>query len=120
MGKIADAVGAIDGTSNEIYRPIIEPHAQFYSGNLSYKCLHTQMVVDATGNIRYVESEFMGYLNNAQTFGLMRRIGTELCFPEQCVLFGDKIYPIGYCIMTPYTAAHLARKEDMIKRKCNK
>ena len=47
--KIADAVGAIDGTSNEIYRPCTEPQDQFYSGNRSYHCLHTQMVVDATG-----------------------------------------------------------------------
>ena len=38
------------------------------------------MVVDATGIIRYIESGFMGHLNDAQTFGLMRRIGTELCF----------------------------------------
>ena len=51
------------------------------------------MVVDATGIIRYFESGFMGHLNDAQTFGLMRRTGTELCFPEPCVLLGDKIYP---------------------------
>ena len=76
------------------------------------------MVVDATGIIRYVESEFMGYLNDAQSFGLMRMIGTELCFLEQCVLLSDKIYSIGNCIMTPCTAAHLARKEDRMKRKC--
>ena len=76
------------------------------------------MVVDATGIIRYGESEFMGYLNVAQTFGLMRRIGTELCLPKQYVLLCDKIYPIGNCIMTPYTTAHLARKEDRMKRKC--
>ena len=62
----------------------------------------------------------MGHLNDAQTFGLMRRIGTELCFPEQCVLSGDKIYPKGNYIMTPYTAAQLARKEDRMKRKCKK
>ena len=62
----------------------------------------------------------MGHLNDAQTFGLMRRIGSELCFPEQCVLLGDKIYPNGNCIMTPYTAAQLARKEDRVKRKCKK
>ena len=48
----------------------------------------------------------------------MRRIGTELCFPEQCVLLGDKIYPNGNCIMTRYTAAQLARKVDRMKRKC--
>ena len=69
------------------------------------------MVVDATGIIRYIESGFMGHLNDAQTFGLMRS-------PEQCVLLGDKIYPNGNCIMTPYTAAPLARKEDRMKRKC--
>ena len=72
------------------------------------------MAVDAKGIIRYVESEFMGYLNDAQSFGLMRMIGTELCFLEQCVLLSDKIYPI----MTPCTASHLARKGDRMKRKC--
>ena len=107
--KLADAVGAIDGTSHEIYRPMNEPQQQFYSGNRSYHCLHTQMVVDATGIMRYIESGFMGHLNDAQKIGLMRRIGTELCFPEQCVLLGDKIYPNGNCTMTPYTAAQLAR-----------
>ena len=37
-------------------------------------------VVDATEIIRYVESGRTGHLNDAQAFGLMRRIGTELCF----------------------------------------
>ena len=46
------------------------------------------MVVDAMGIIRYVDSEIMGYINDTQTFGLMRRFGTELCFPEQCVFLG--------------------------------
>ena len=49
------------------------------------------------GNIRYVESGFMGHLNDAQTFGIMRRIGTELCFPEQCVSLGETVYPNGNC-----------------------
>ena len=35
-------------------------------------------VVDATEIIRYVESGLTGHLNDAQIFGLMRRI--ELCF----------------------------------------
>ena len=73
------------------------------------------MVVDATGIIRYVESEFMGYLNDSSCVGSEQ---TELFFHEQCVLCGDKIYPIGNCIMTPYTAAHLARNEDRMKRNC--
>ena len=37
-------------------------------------------VVDATEIIRYVENWVTGHLNDAQTFGLMRRITTELCF----------------------------------------
>ena len=52
------------------------------------------MVVDATEIIRYVEIEFMGYLNDVQTFALMRRIGTELCFPEQCVYWTIKFTPL--------------------------
>ena len=69
----------------------MNPSSNSTSGNRSNHCLHTQMVVDTTGIIRYIESGLMGHLNDAQTFGLMRRIGTELCFPEQCVLLGDKI-----------------------------
>ena len=37
-------------------------------------------VVDAKQIIRYVENRLTGHLNDAQTFCLMRRIGTELCF----------------------------------------
>ena len=37
-------------------------------------------VVDATEIIRYVESGLTGHLNDAQTFGLMRMVGTELRF----------------------------------------
>ena len=37
-------------------------------------------VVNAREIIRYVESGLTGHLNDAQTFGLMRRIGTDLCF----------------------------------------
>ena len=37
-------------------------------------------VVDATEMIRYVESGLTGHLNDAQTFGLMRRIGKRVVF----------------------------------------
>ena len=65
-------------------------------------------VVDATEIIRYVESGLTKHLV------FMRR---SCVLPEQCVLLGGKIYPNGNCIMTPYTAA---RKEDRMKRKCEK
>ena len=31
--KLSHAVGAIDGTSHEVYRPSIEPQEHFYSGH---------------------------------------------------------------------------------------
>ena len=51
---------------------------------------------------------------------LVQCVGSEqsCVLPEQCALLCDTIYPNGNCIMTPYTAAQLARKEDRIKRKC--
>ena len=60
------------------------------------------MVVDATGIIRYIESGLMGHLNDAQTFGLMRKIGTELCF--RSAFYWEIKYNNGNCIMTPYAA----------------
>ena len=52
------------------------------------------MVVDATGIIRYVESDFMGYLNDAQTFGLMRRIGTSCVFLNSAFYWAIKLIPL--------------------------
>ena len=56
MAHNSDAVRAIDAASNGTYRPLIEPQEQFCSGNWAYHCLHTQVVADANGVIRYVES----------------------------------------------------------------
>ena len=52
-GKIANAVGAIDGTSHEIYRPSTEPQHLFYSGHRKYHAIHSQVIVDTYGKIRY-------------------------------------------------------------------
>ena len=71
-----------------------------------------RVVVDATEIIRYVESGLTGHLNDAQTVGVV--------FYLNRAFFGDKIYPNSNCIMTPYAAAQLARKEDRVKRKCKK
>ena len=50
----------------------------------------------------------------------MTQIGTDLPFPADCILLADKIYPNGDPLMTPYTAAQLARKEGNMRRKCMK
>ena len=51
-----------------------EPHVPMIAYTM------VQAVVDATEIIRYVESGLTGHLNDAQTFGLMRRMGTQLSF----------------------------------------
>ena len=85
MAQHSDAVGAIDATSNEIYRALTEPQEQFCSGNWAYHCLHSQVVVVDDGVIISVESGFFNHLNDAQTFGFMRQIGAELKFPNESV-----------------------------------
>ena len=118
--KLPMAVGAIDGTSHRIYRPEIEPQEQYYSGHRCFHCVHTQVVVDVQGRIRHIESGYSGRLNDAQQFRLMQQIGTELPFPEELLLLGDKIYPNRGSIMTPYTSAQLRRKSPTERRKCRK
>ena len=57
--------------------------------------------MDTYGKIRYyIECGFMGHLNDAEQFTLMRRIGTDFAFPDECVLLGDKIYPNKHLIVT--------------------
>ena len=43
--------------------------------------------------IRYIQTGFLGHLNDAQQFALMDQLGTGLEFPDNCNLLGDKIYP---------------------------
>ena len=93
--KLQAAVGAIDGTSIEIYRPQVEPQEIYFSGHRHFHAIHTQVVIDNTGTICYIESGFLGHQNDAQQFMLMRQIGHDpaLPFPQDCVLLADKIYP---------------------------
>ena len=111
------AVGAIDGTSHKIYRPGIEPQEQYYSGHRCYHAIHTQVVVDTKGIIRHTESGFLRHQNDAQQFMLMHEIGTDLPFPDDCFLLGNKIYPNGHPILTPYTEKQLARKQSIMRDK---
>ena len=70
-------VGVIDGTSHRIYRPEVEPQELYYLGYRHIHCLHTRVVSDAYGTIRYID------LNDAQQFGLMRQLGNDLIFREE-------------------------------------
>ena len=119
--KIPAAVGAIDGTSHEIYRPSDEDQAIYYSGHRQYHAIHTQVVVDNNSKIRYIESGFPGHLNDAQQYRLMNDIGNVLPFPNDCILLGDKIYPNRHPILTEFTELQLRQRDDRLRcRKLNK
>ena len=118
--RLPNCVGAIDGTSIEIYRPKVEPQRLYYSGHRHFHAIHAQVVVDCHGKIRYVECGFLGHQNDAQQFTLMRDIGygKELNFPIDYYLLGDKIYPNRYPLLTPYTQPQIQRKERRMRLKC--
>ena len=85
-----------------------------------YHSMHSQVIVDNTGKSRYIESGFIGHLNDAQQCVLMRHIGNDLPFPDDCVLLGDKIYPNRHPIVTSYSEAQLRLMDYRRKRKCRK
>ena len=96
----------------------MEPQETYYSGHRNYHAIHTQIIVDTQGIIRYVESGFLGHQNDAQPFMLMQQIGRDLPFPDNCFFLGDKIYPNRYSVMTPYTSAQMNRKQERMRRQC--
>ena len=89
-----DAIGCIDGTPHEIYRPQVEPQAQFYSGHRHYHVMNTQLIVDNQGNIVFLQAGFLGSMIDAGNFILMDRIGpgTGYDMPGGTVLLEDKGY----------------------------
>lgn len=106
-----DAVGCIDGTPHEIYRPKVEPQAQFYSGHRHYHLMNTQLVVDNCGNIVFLQAGFLGSMNDAGNYILMQRIGpgTHFDMPPRVVLLADKGYGDIVPLLTPFRAAQIRR-----------
>ena len=108
--KLSMAVGAIDGSSHRICRPEVEQQELYYLGHRHFHCIHTQVVSDAYGTIRYID------LNDAQQFGLMRQFGNYLIFPEELCLLAEIIYPNRSPVLTSYRSAQLARRA-LVKRR---
>ena len=105
-------VGMIDATSHRIYRPQTERETLYYSGHRHFHCVHTQVITDNEGVLRYVKAGFKGHNNDAVTFRQLPRIGPneELDFPAEAYLLADKIYPSRYPLVTPFSAAQILRK----------
>lgn len=120
--KLPDAVGAIDGTSHRIYRPGIEPQALYFSGHRHTHCVHTMVIIDNHGILRYVRSGFPGHQNDAQVLTHLPDIGPnmELEFPNNCVLLADKIFPNVYPFTTPYRHQQILQRNQHQQRKCRK
>ena len=106
-----NAVGCIDGTPHEIYRPQIEPQQDLFSGHRHYHILNTQLIVGNVGNIVFLQAGFLRSPNDAGNFNLMERIGpgTNYDMPPDVVLQADKGYGDIPPLLTPFRAAHIRR-----------
>ncbi|CAB4045712.1 Hypothetical predicted protein, partial [Paramuricea clavata] len=87
-----NAVGYLDGTPHEIYRPQVEPQREFYNGHRHYHLMNTQLIVDNLGNIVFLHAGFLGAQNDAINFLFMERIGpgTNFDMPPNAYLLADK------------------------------
>lgn len=106
-----DAVGCIDRTPHQIYRPEVEPQWEFYSGHRHYHLMNTQLIVDGLGNIVFLQAGFLGSMNDAGNFRLMERIGpgTNNDMPHGVVLLADKGYADVVPLLTPFRAGQIRR-----------
>jgi len=116
--EFPNAVGAIDTTPHEIYRPLTEPQRPFYSGYRHYHCMNTQLVIDNEGHIRFVQARFLGSTHDAVSFQLMEPIGLgrNLDFLPNANLLADKAYPAGGRLLTPIRANQMALLNNRERR----
>ena len=82
-----NAVGCIDLTPHEIQRPQTEPQREFYSAHRHFHLLNTQLICDNRGNIRYLQTRFLGSMHDSQTIRLMEQIGPGLALDVRVNVF---------------------------------
>ncbi len=84
------AVTVIDGTRHEIQRPQTEPQQHFYSGHCRFHNFSTQLIMDNSGNIVFIQSGFLGHNNDSAQLRMMPRVGNaeELHLPSWTVYSG--------------------------------
>ena len=117
--QLPGVVGAIDGTSHEIYVPNnIDERKSTYSGHRKYHCIHTQIVIDSARNIRHVHSGFFGHKNDAQSYREMPDIGPgkQLDMPMEYFLLADAIYPAKMPLLTPYRKNQLSKTDPELRK----
>ena len=62
---IPHALGAIDGTSHEIYRPSTEPQHLYYSGHRNMHCMHTIVIINNLKRFCYIGPGYLGHNNDS-------------------------------------------------------
>ncbi|XP_061179072.1 uncharacterized protein LOC133187673 [Saccostrea echinata] len=120
--NMQNVVGAIDGTSHEIYIPQTEPQQEFYSGHRKYHCIHTQVIIDNEKSIRYVHSGFLGHENDAHAYANILEIGPgqELDLPAGLFILADSGYPQTEPLVTPYKTADIIQQPQDERRRRRK
>ncbi|EDO39097.1 predicted protein [Nematostella vectensis] len=116
--EFPSAVGSIDSTPHEIYRPLTEPQILFYSGHRHYHCFNTQLIIDNQGRLRYVHAGFMGSMHDATSYRRMPQIGPglPLSLPHGAHFLADRAYPDGVSLLTAVRAQQMPK--DMKTYKC--
>ena len=72
------AVGAIDGTSHEVYRPLVEDKEEFYTGYHGFYCLHSQDTITNDRKSVHIASGFLGHNSDAGCVLQMDPVGSNL------------------------------------------
>ena len=106
-----NAVGCVDGTPHEVYRPLTEPQREFFGGHRHYHLMNTLLIVDNLGNIVFLQAGFLGSMNDAGNFNMMERIGpgTDNDMPVGVVLSADKGYGHIPPLLTPFRQTQIRR-----------
>jgi len=118
--EFPNVIGTIDSTPHRIYRPLTEPQRLYYSGHRHYHCMHTQIIIDNEGHIRFLQSGFLGRTHDSQSFRLMGPIGA---LPPNAKFLADKGYFDGGPLLTavrPNQMRALNQRDSRRARKFNR
>ena len=110
-----EAVAIIDGTLHEVYRPMTDPQELYYSGRVKYHCFSTQIIVDNTGHIVFVQCGFLGHQNDAgQWQHIAPPIGPGMpnSLPDNTYILADRGYPNEEPLLTPWRRQRLNGHPD--------
>ena len=111
MPELHNVVGSIDGHHMIYTDQLSNRKSSSYSDHHQIHAIHTQIIVDNSGIIRFIQSGFLEHLNDAQLFAMMDRLGIDMPFPHYCYILRDKIYRNRGKVFTQSTTQQTARRQ---------